>query len=135
MAKKIYLDIGVLESASYPESGENVAKIASIHELGYPEKNIPERSFLEMPLTKEKLEELKDFIKNEFKDIDEKDLKKAFERIGLKCQNIVTEAFATGGFGLWEPLKEETIKKKGNDTILVDTALLKNTISYDVGEE
>lgn len=88
------------------KSGLTNAELGAIHEFGAPAKNIPQRSFLQMPLE----------LKLNFKDGANKNLKKLawkciFERqnqiqfftyLGKIAEDIIREAFATNGFGNWQ---------------------------------
>jgi hypothetical protein len=56
----------------------------------------------------------------------------SMEKIGIFARNIVWQAFDSQGFGKWASLKPKTIKRKGSSKVLVDTAILKNSITYIV---
>lgn len=95
--------------------------------------SIPERSFLRMPL----IRELPDAIYKIGKDvwrkaIIEKGLITALKRLGILGEAVVQDAFDTGGFGQWAPLKPRTIKKKGSAAILIDTAQLRQGVTSRV---
>ena len=38
------------------------------------------------------------------------------------------EAFETGGFGAWEPIKEATSSRKGSSQILIDSSQLRRSV-------
>ncbi len=106
------------------------AEIGVIQEFGSYSANIPARSFLRMPIETKK----KEFIaflgsKAALKKIGEGDMKGLFTLIGIKAEAIVQEAFASHGFGKWEPNSPETIKKKGSSSPLIDTVQLRRSIS------
>lgn len=58
---------------------------------------------------------------------------KPLKLLALNAWSIVQEAFATRGFGQWQPnTNKEYIKLKGSTTPLIDTGLLKNSVAYKV---
>ena len=57
---------------------------------------------------------------------------KILELLGVYGESIVQEAFETGGFGTWEPLSQETVEAKGSNSILIDTAQLRRSITSKV---
>ncbi len=125
-------------------------KLGSIHEFGAPAKNIPKRSFLEMPIK----------LKLALNDNDTKAVKKAawkkifiennpkefFTQLGVKALDIVIGAFETNGYGEWQAWskayeKRRVNKIKGkkkkqefwlNHNILTDTGQLRRSISFKV---
>ena len=48
-------------------------------------------------------------------------LLKHLKKGGIAGENLIDEAFDTGGFGTWPPISQNTAKKKGNDKILIET--------------
>jgi phage gpG-like protein len=110
------------------------SEIGVVHEYGTKSGNIPSRSFLRMPLEVKS----KDFVKGignskMVKDaIARGDYKRVYELMGAKAEQIVDDAFATGGFGMWPPLKPETIAAKGSAGILKDTQQLRRSVTSDV---
>lgn len=122
------------------ETGESLtnAQIGFIHEFGRLQgtPRIPPRSFLQMPLRLY----LDDFIKakkNITREAFEKAIKsgqaaKFAEKIGLIAEEVIQTAFATQGFGNWEPNRPSTVAKKGSDTPLIDTGELRRSISSEV---
>ena len=152
LKQKASIRIGVFEKDSArKEDGMTNATLAQIHELGVPEKNIPARSFLKVPIG-EHIQE----IMAPFKGKAESFLKKGklealYKLIGIAAEKIVDGAFATGGYGKWQPLRSSTIlaKQTGNlhrrqltrahifagnigMGILIDTAQLRRSISSRV---
>ena len=49
-------------------------------------------------------------------------------KLGIVGQEISKGAFATGGYGKWEKLKPQTVKRKGSSEILIDKSKLVNSI-------
>ena len=112
-----------------------LAQLGATHEYGAPDANIPQRSFLRIPLSKNSKEIFK---------VMEKDLKfseintdKALGKLGAKGQSIVLEAFSTQGNGKWEALRPDTIKNRKDKgvsgvSILRDTSQLMQGITFEV---
>lgn len=99
------------------------------HEFGNPDTKLPERSFLRMPLMTQMGQVLKfDWLRR----IRATGVKSAVKLLGVLGEETVQEAFATGGFGQWAPLKKETIRRKGSSRILIDTAQLRKAVTSRV---
>lgn len=136
LSKKHYVDIGILgESNETEEGGITLAGIGAVHQFGSPDQGIPERDWLVQPIidgqgnieksVADKLESL----------MAEGKIEEIFKLIGIAAEAEVKGAFETGGNGAWEPLKEETIERKGSDTILVDDGDLRDAVMSKVGSK
>ena len=126
LKQNIALHVGVLGNNDSRSSGASNATIGAKHEFGI---GLHKRSFLKEPLTIALPEEI-DLAKNEIsKEISLGDQDKAIKKIGVLCESIIQDAFDTGGFGRWEPLRPATIAKKGHDKILIETNQLRRSIS------
>jgi phage gpG-like protein len=109
------------------------SEIGLVHIMGSYTRNIPARDFLLFPIefNKEKIlrkmnsEKVRKFVESG-------EWAKVFKVLGAIAEIFVQEAFETGGFGQWPALAESTIEKKGSDTILIETAQLRNSITSDV---
>lgn len=113
-------------------AGATNSDIGFKHEFGVKSEKIPKRSFLREPI-QEKFEEAAIKSKASLKKTFEKlHIKEVFLKLGIIAEGIVQEAFATRGFGKWEPNSEMTIAQKGSDSPLIDTAQLRKSISSDV---
>jgi phage gpG-like protein len=130
-----YVDVGVLGEASY-ENGVTVAAIGAVHEFGSLSGNIPERSFIRMPLEKKQGEIAESITKsNKWQALAEKqDIKGLFKIIGIACEGAIQEAFDTGGFGTWQALEQSTIDAKGSESILIDEGTLRKSITSEAGK-
>ena len=113
--------------------GITVFQIGMIHEFGVPEKNIPRRSFIRVPI-ENNIKEITKLIENNHKLVSENAMsaKVALDRIGIKAQNTIKESFRNND---WKPLKRATIKRKGSSRPLIDTGQLIGSISYIVEKE
>lgn len=127
--------VGVLgaDNVREDDGGAGNADIGTVHEFGSETQNIPARSFLRMPLETHGKELMAAIDTKTVKQaIDQGDIKKVFQVIGVEAEKIVQDAFSTGGFGQWPPLKTETIARKGSSAILQDTNQLRRAITSDV---
>jgi len=52
--------------------------------------------------------------------------------IGEASLAVIKDAFKTGGFGRWAKLRPYTIRRKGNDRILIDSGQLERSVTYAV---
>ncbi len=108
-------------------------ELGLIHEMGYPEGNIPARSFLRMPLATRLPAEIDKIGRAVWRSlILMKGLVPALKQLGVLGENVVQEAFQTGGFGKWRPLKPATIRSKGSATILIDSAQMAKSVTSSV---
>lgn len=131
--KKPYVKIGILESAGkHKNSDFTVAEVGSIHEFG--SSNVPQRSFI-----RSTHDEIRDRILNKIKELKtdvllrKNSVAKALALIGLMVQSAIQKKI-TDGDPEWEPLKAETIEKKGSSKALIDTGQLRASIRYEVKE-
>ena len=114
----------------------SLASLGAIHEYGAPKANIPQRSFLRVPLTKN-VDDLFKFIEKDLK-FSKIDTSIALGRLGAKGQSVVLEAFNSQGDGTWSKLKAGTIRQRkkgkgsGSDKPLIDTGQLRQAITYEV---
>lgn len=115
------------------EQGTTNASIGVKHEFG--REGMPMRSFLRMPLN---LKLQKYLNKTGFYDaskIAEMVNKMTFvpwlDKIGVVCEAVIQDAFASGGFGQWKP---SDMRYKQNHQTLVETQQLRNSITHEVKE-
>lgn len=132
---KARVRVGVLGATSGRVSGDslNNAEIGAAHEFGVASKNLPMRSFLRMPVIQELPQALQATDKQLWhKIILKKGIKGALGILGAYAMDVIHLAFETSGFGTWAPLKPRTIKRKGSNAILIDTAQLRQSITSEV---
>lgn len=111
----------------------NNPSLGLIHEKGDPESNIPPRSFLRMPLETKLILKINQIGKAVWRALLLRaGLETALEELGVTAQNTVQEAFETGGWGQWAPLKPRTIARKGSSAILIDSGQLRRAVSHEV---
>jgi phage gpG-like protein len=136
LSKSMYVDIGVLSGEGRASAGEGeitIAGIGAVHEFGSLNKNIPQRSFVAMPL-QTKAQDIETAVGKKIESlISENNIEGIYELIGIYGEAVIQEAFETGGFGTWAELKESTIERKGSSAILIDTGRLRQAITSKVG--
>lgn len=113
--------------------GITVFQIGMIHEFGVPEKNIPRRSFIRVPI-ENNIKEITKLIENNHRLVSENVMsaKIALDRIGIKAQNTIKESFRNNN---WKANSRATVKRKGSSRPLIDTGQLIGSISYIVEKE
>ncbi len=103
-----------------------------VHEFGSIKKNIPERSFLRMPLTLH----LGAIILAKGTDwlwlLRNRGAKRLMQFLGAVAEDVVQEAFSTRGYGAWPALKAETVRRKKSSAILIESAQMRKAIAYRV---
>jgi hypothetical protein len=119
--------VGIFSDKNARDDAMTNVKVGMKHEFGSFSEGIPRRSFLRDPMTFKRKELLKQAKKIIDRDID-KGIEFVLEKIGVLGETIVQEAFATGGFGAWQPLSDTTIKKKNSSSVLIDTGQLRRAI-------
>lgn len=119
--------IGIAQDVGQYPNGEKIVEVGRKHEFGL---GVTRRSFLRMPFI-EKQKIINKAIVTSWKKITEgkSTALKEFGILGIIGQNISKDAFATGGFGKWEKLKESTEKAKGSTEILIDRGKLVQSIT------
>ena len=128
--RKSYVATGLpMESASSRVYGDGmtVLQVGAIHEYGTAD--IPQRSFVRLPFII-KADDVNKYIKKRMTAVlDGKETAdKAMGLVALMTRNIITDAFQTGCWGQWPDITDATKARKGSNMILVDTAILENSI-------
>ncbi len=120
------VEIGTFDSA-------NALKGAQ-HEFGSITNNVPQRSWLRSPLMtkKEKLYHIAQKTLTKQMETQTIDATALMTKIGIAGESIVQEAFDTGGFGQWQPLKPKTISRKKTNKILVDQGFFIRSVESKV---
>lgn len=133
-AKGARVHVGVLAGRVDREGEElNNAEIGAVHELGSKNSNIPQRSFLRMPMQNKLPDEIKKIRPAKFvRVILEQGVSVALQNLGVIGEQVVDRAFESRGFGQWAPNSERTIAEKGSDSPLIDKAFLRKSITSKV---
>lgn len=130
---RMYMRIKMNKGASYPEALQ-----LYLHSKGSPQWQVPPRPIIEPALTapgnREKLlEELKGAGRAAL-DGDRTAMMAAFKRTGLMAVNFVKGWFVDPRNG-WPPNSPTTIKRKGSNRPLIDTAQMRNAITYTLDKK
>lgn len=108
------------------ESFQSNADIGLIHEKGSLLRNIPRRSFLEMPLTTKLPALIAKIGKTLLEGVTTLNIESTYKKLASFGEGIVLQAFSTSGFGTWPALK------RGGPSHLIKTAQLRQSISSRV---
>ncbi|MDE2469850.1 MAG: hypothetical protein KGL35_14200 [Bradyrhizobium sp.] len=122
------LRVGFLSGATYPD-GKSVAMIAAIQEFGAPSKGIPSRPFFRNMIATESAgwaPLLARQLKQSY------DTKKALGRVGAVIAGELKQSIVDTNE---PPLAPATVAKKGFSKPLIDTAVLINSIDFEVNDE
>lgn len=131
--------VGILGQTNQRNEGELTnAEIGFANEFGKMtgKVKVHARSFIRMPLNlflQEKIKQKKSLSKEAFeKAVESGDLEQFAAKVGLVAEEVIQEAFATHGYGMWEPNAPYTIEKKKSDSPLIDTGQLRRAITSKV---
>ncbi|MGJ0377353.1 hypothetical protein [Aliarcobacter cryaerophilus] len=107
--------------------GPKIVEVGRWHEYGLGDN--PRRSFLREPMIQKQATIQKHIIEGWGNILSGKSTAiKELGKLGMVGQEISKGAFATGGYGKWEKLKPQTVKRKGSSDILIDKSKLVNSI-------
>ncbi|MCK4782532.1 MAG: hypothetical protein KAV87_02195 [Desulfobacteraceae bacterium] len=123
--------VGVLsKNNARPDSkvGESNASIGAVHEYGSYSRNIPQRSFIKMPLTMKSEELVKEIKRLMQTSLENHNIVPLLTNVGNAAEGIIHEAFDSGGFGMWQPIGPATAERKMSEAILIDKAHLQMSI-------
>ena len=133
MAKSREVAVGITADKATEqayESGANVLEVGTWHEFG---RGNPKRSFLNNTFNvktkdlKKKNFDTFQLVLNGGMSVD-----KGLGIMGAYFTNFVKESFTNNGYGSWAPLEAETIENKGSSRTLIDTGILRRSITWQV---
>ena len=134
------IHVGVLKGGARAQKGKSKstidnAELGAIHEFGT--STIPARSFLRIPLAENLDKRLKSsgaLDKETLKEvIQQGNVTPFLKKIAIVAEEIVSDAFATAGFGKWPAWKKSGYTNNAG-MLLVDTGQLRNSITSEVKE-
>jgi len=133
-ANSLAVKVGILskKNARTGAVAESNASIGMIHEFGSYSRNIPERSFIKMPLTMKSGELVKKIKRLIQENIAEGSVRPLLKKIGAAAEGIIGQAFASDGFGTWELISDATARRKKSAAILIETSQLQRSITSAV---
>jgi hypothetical protein len=127
--------VGILGSKTDRRmKGTTNAEVGFIHEVGAPAKNIPQRSWLRMPLRLKSKEILKEAMAGAVSLMTAGKIKLMYQRLGIAAENAIQAAFDTGGFGAWAPLKYKTLMEKLRKGPIKDLSMRHSLAGEQIGE-
>ena len=129
---KSSVKVGILGSKNSRNDNNTNALIGLVHEFGSASKNIPQRSFLVMPLSEKMPKKIKKIGKDVISGLTKSNFKGFLKKLGVVAEAVIQDAFDTGGFGKWQGLSAKTIQRKGFDKVLVETTQLRKSITSEV---
>jgi phage gpG-like protein len=118
--------VGVPSGAGSYDDGTKIATIAATHEFGGG--NVPERSFLRVPLRANKKTYAK-IIRNGVQDAlaGQSSMVQVMNQVGARAAGDSQKAISKG---IAPPNAESTVEQKGSSTPLVDTGRLRQSITW-----
>ena len=133
-----YAKIGVLGANVTRDGGKPTnADIGAAHEYGSPERGLPVRSFLRVPLAEQLPKRLEDtdlLGEDEMRKVAETgSLTPWMKKIAVIAVGVVKEAFATQGYGKWPSWKTPGYTNNTGQ-VLMDTKQLERSITEEVVE-
>lgn len=121
-----------IHSGGSGDVSQTNASIGLAHEKGVASRNLPRRSWLEVPLQDHLPEHFAKIGAEMMKKIVEENREQDYEELGIVAEQIIQQGFETGGYGKWPDIKEETKTRKGSSAILIDSGQLRKSITHDV---
>lgn len=129
------VEVGLLEDTAGRSASSNRLQdnpsIGFEHEFGSVLRNIPERSFIRMPLMLHLGNAVSagvDWVQL----LKHKGSKFVLARLGVVAEEVIQEGFATGGYGTWPQLQPDTIRRKGSSAILIESAQMRKAVTSRV---
>lgn len=132
--KKHDVLVGIPEEKSSREGGKATnAELLFIHTNGSPAKGIPARPVLQPAIEhdKERVGEMLGKAVDAATSGNKEQILPALERAGQYGENVCKAWFTNQANG-WQPLKAETIERKGSSRPLIDTAQMRKSITHVV---
>lgn len=128
--------LGIFQSEDARDDKNSNVAIGAKHEFGSFSDNIPQRSWLRMPVkvkSKDIAGNAAIAIKNNLTNPKGADI--VAEAIGAAGKGVIQEAFATRGFGQWKPNSPITIaRKEGKTTPLIHKADFRQAVTFSIAK-
>ena len=124
-----HIDVGILESAGVEKDGTSVIDVAEWNEFGTA--TIPERSFIRAWFDEAEPQLRQDFAAL-MRTVAAGKRTRA-EVLELMGQRMVGQVQARMSAGIPPPNKPATVRRKGSSTPLIDTGVLRSSVTYRTG--
>lgn len=138
IGKRYYTKVGLLGDHAAREHGEEIGnpELGAVQEFGTLDGKIPARSWLRFPL-EFKMKDMVAYLTSKpiAADLARGDIKRVMKLWGIKAQEIIDEAFETGGFGTWKENAPSTIAAKGSSAPLIEWSEMRRAVSSKVIEK
>lgn len=130
--KDVKVKVGLPKGTPANKDGVSLIEIGAIQEFGSPSKNIPERSFIRVPLDNAKADYFK-FVKNQGINIlnGKTTTDDAIEKLGVWGQTVIKKSFTNND---WEANSATTIALKGSSRPLIDSGQLRGSVTWEVAK-
>ncbi len=124
--KKCRIKVGFQAGATYKDTGEDVVTVAAKNEFGF--QNIPSRPFMRNALEKNR-KAANEFAASYLKKVGNAsfDVNTFLELMGEFMKSAIQKEISEGDF---VPNSPYTIAKKGSDKPLIDTGLMRQSVTY-----
>lgn len=130
-----HIEIGIIEDSPRKDGESSNAEIGAAHEYGAPQRGLPVRSWLRMPLKdhlQEKMEEDQLLNEKSTKEVMKLGtIRPWMEAVKVSAIATVLKAFGNAGWGTWQPWKDPNYTNNTGE-ILQDTQQLKNSVDAKV---
>ena len=127
------IQVGVFSGKNTRDGDLSNADLAAIHEFGDARHKLPARSMLREPL-KDHAKEIMASMRGKARELISKgSMMQAWKLIGIAAERVVLEAFKTGGYGKWAPLKDSTILGKLTGSLKKRAASFQKIKSGSIG--
>lgn len=124
------LEVGLPAGKSHSGTDLDMAELGAVHEFGSISRNIPARPFIRPSITENREKYIKLMRQQASKLIFRRvTLKNALSIVGEVAKSDIQKYMLTASF---TPLSPETIKRKGSTRPLIDSAQMRNAITYEV---
>lgn len=124
--------IGLPAGTTGSYDGVSIIEVGAVHEYGSPARNIPQRSFLRVPMYINR-DKIKKLIFSEYNNIinGKGDVMTSLHKMGAYGEGISKASFKNND---WTPVTTQTQKRKGESktTTLIDTGQLRQSITFVV---
>ena len=127
IAKKTAIKVGLPADVGSYENGASILQVGSAHEYGI---GVPRRSFIRVPMDKEKAKIQKALEAGMQSVMNGGDTIVNLNKVGLIAQGISKTAFKNQGYGKWAAIQDSTKAKKGSSKILFDTGRLVQSVTF-----
>ncbi len=135
LKEKPTIQVGVFMAKTHRKvEGLSNADLAMIHEKGAPERGLPARSMLKVPLA-DHAQQVMGVAKGLAHMLaDNGGPKRLWKLVGIAAEKVVLGAFSTGGYGKWPSLKYSTLLGKLKGSLATRRSKIGQMYAGQIGE-